>query len=99
MEQSMSMFETTRYINNTNKKRVINLIVPTHLTEYTIKLPETLRLDKVTDVYLDGVTDMAGETTECFEEPMDQIQMGLLYRLRKIIEIMEWMVIKKIILN
>lgn len=67
----MSMFETTRYVNNTNKKRVVNLIVPTHLTECTIKLPETLRLDKVTDVYLDGVTDLAGETTECFEEPID----------------------------
>lgn len=72
MNQSMSMYETTRYQDNTTKKRVVNLVVPTHLTKCTIKLPETLRLDKVTDVYLDGITDMAGETTECFEQPSDQ---------------------------
>lgn len=67
----MRMYENTRYTNQTSKKRVVNLIVPTHLTEYTIKLPETLRLDKVTDVYLDQVTDMAGETTELFVKPSE----------------------------
>jgi hypothetical protein len=71
MNNDMRMYENTRYTNQTSKKRVVNLIVPTHLTEYTIKLPETLRLDKVTDVYLDQVTDMAGETTELFVKPSE----------------------------
>ena len=71
MNQSMSMYETTRYVNKTSKKKVVNLIVPSYSTSCTIKLPETLILDKVTDVYLDQVTDLAGETSECFEPPND----------------------------
>lgn len=67
--ENMSMYNTTRYENKYVKKKVVNIVVPTHLTDVEVKLPETLRLDKTTDVYLDQVTDMAGQTSECFPAP------------------------------